>query len=77
LPDQVDKLAFSADGRRLATAGRERAAHVWDPADGRLLATIDHGGYRRTSGFSPDGRQLVTAAGRARRSAGAPTPPSW
>ena len=54
------KGAFSRDGRRLATACSEGAAHVWDAATGRLLVTIQSPLSMPTSlAFSPDGARLA------------------
>jgi WD40 repeat protein len=56
-------LAFSPDGKRLATAtgpAGERVT-IWDTATGRQVrqTTIDGGGTLRRLVFSPDGRRLL------------------
>jgi WD40 repeat protein len=36
----VTGVAFSPEGRRLATAGWDKKARVWDPATGERLRTL-------------------------------------
>jgi WD40 repeat protein/serine/threonine protein kinase len=53
--------AFSADGSRIVTSGRDGTAKVWDTSDGKLLLSI--GGAKEpvlAAVFSPDGF-LVTS----------------
>src|SRR5262249_12419844 len=57
----VNQLAFSPDGGRLASAGRDRVGFLWDVATGTPLATLDgHRGAVRAVAFSPDGRTVAT-----------------
>jgi WD40 repeat protein len=59
----VYNVAFSPDGRLLATASLDRTARVWDPATGDCLRTLT--GHTNTVwavAFSPDGRLLATAS---------------
>ena len=65
--DPVGTLAFSPDGRLLASAGDDRRVRLWDPAAGRLTATLKgHTDWVRAVVFSPDGR-LLASAGDDRR----------
>ncbi|HEX2244922.1 MAG TPA: hypothetical protein VHH94_01290, partial [Gammaproteobacteria bacterium] len=59
----VAHVAFSADGKRLATASWDKTARLWDTASGKLLATLTgHGDEVYHVAFSPDGIRLATAS---------------
>jgi WD40 repeat protein len=59
---QVTRLAFSPDGKRLATASLDQTVRVWDTESGQFLNTL-RGHTREVLGvaFSPDGRRLASA----------------
>lgn len=59
----VNGVAFSPDGKRLATAGADRTAMVWDVATGRMLLTLaGHDDVVNSVAFAPDGARLATAS---------------
>jgi WD40 repeat protein/transcriptional regulator with XRE-family HTH domain len=57
----VESVAFSPDGKTLATGTRKGAVQLWDVATGRLIATPVTGGTGDVSSmaFSPDGNTLA------------------
>ena len=59
----VDGVAFSPDGKRLATASWDHTAKVWDVESGKELLTL-RGHLSGVYGvaFSPDGKRLATAS---------------
>ena len=60
----VVSVTFSADGQRIATAGDDQTARVWDASHRHeLLAVKKHGSPISSVAFSPDGRRIITGGG--------------
>jgi len=54
--------AYSPDGGRIATAGRDGAVKVWDAHAGKELFTLDgHKGTVHAVAFSHDGKRIASA----------------
>jgi WD40 repeat protein len=60
-PRAVNMVAFSPDGRLLATACDDNSARVWEVASGRERRRLPHDNKVYGVAFSPDGRLLATA----------------
>ncbi len=59
---RVRAVAFTPDGRTLASAGDDRTVRLWQVATGQPLLTLrGHGDHIYAVAFSPDGRTLATA----------------
>jgi len=64
LPEVIEHLAFSRDGRWLAaTLAGKNGVRVFDAASGDEIGRdTDYGGGSYSADFSPDGRRLVTTS---------------
>src|SRR5436190_12659145 len=57
----VQAVAFSPDGKRLATGGDGKTVSVWDVTTGQQLFVARGQSGIQGLAFSPDGRQLACA----------------
>ncbi|MFI6455614.1 WD40 repeat domain-containing protein [Streptosporangium amethystogenes] len=59
--DDINAVAFSPDGRTLASGNANGTVRLWDVARKTIVATLDHSDTVFAVAFSPDGRTLASA----------------
>ncbi len=62
LKTSVGRVVFSPDGKRLATAGRDKVVRVWEVETGKELAALSSADRVNVVAFSPDGKFLATGS---------------
>ena len=55
-------MAFSPDGRLLATSSDDKTVRLWDPATGEHRRTLAAHGEVTGVAFSPDGQLLASCS---------------
>src|SRR5262245_33016273 len=61
--DAFNSVAFSPDGRWLASGSADNAVKLWDASSGKLVRSLEgHRDSVRSVAFSPDGRWLASGS---------------
>src|SRR5438105_565359 len=62
--DSVWSVAFSPDGKRIVSGGRDQTVKVWDAQTGtETLSLKGHTDWVNSVAFSPDGKRIASGSG--------------
>ena len=61
--NQVDSVAYSADGKQIASSSDDRTVRVWDVLTGSRRTFKAHSNWIHSVAFSPDSTQIVLDTG--------------
>ena len=61
----IGAVAYSPDGKRIATGGSDNAVRLWDLETGRLIRSLPHEKTIKAIAFSPDGKQVAVSSERS------------
>ena len=72
--DDVKSVAYSADGKQIASCSNDQTVWVWDVLTGSRRTFKSHSNEIHSVAFSPDGTQIVSNTGLFNLSTGSFTP---
>lgn len=59
--EKIEAIAYSADGRYVATGSSDRTIKIWEAATGRELRALNGNTGLKALAYSPDGRTLASS----------------